>query len=72
MSTAVMPSELLPGWLRAIADWNPVSYVADAMRAANAGHVDWTATWKALLGVAVVAAITQWLVVRARRGLADE
>lgn len=71
MSTAVMPSELLPGWLRAIADWNPVSYLADAMRAANAGHVDWTATWKALVGVAVVAALTQWLVVRARRGLAE-
>ena len=72
MSTAVMPKELLPSWLRTIAEYNPVSYVADAMRAANGGHVDGAATWKALLGIAVVAAVTQVLVVRARRGVAAD
>jgi ABC-2 type transport system permease protein len=72
MSTAVMPKELLPSWLRTIAEYNPVSYVADAMRAANGGHVDGAATWKALLGIAVVTAITQLLVVRSRRGIAAE
>ena len=69
MSTAVMPGELLPDWLDAIATWNPVSYVTDAMRAGFAGDVDGVALGKAALGVASVAALTQLLVMRARAGL---
>jgi ABC-2 type transport system permease protein len=69
MSTAVMPAELLPDWLASIAEWNPISYVADAMRAANGGSVDGSATWKALVGIGVVASVTQLLVVRARRSI---
>jgi ABC-2 type transport system permease protein len=69
MSTAVMPGELLPDWLDAIATWNPVSYVTDAMRAGFAGDVDGEALGKAALGVAAVAALTQLLVMRARAGL---
>jgi ABC-2 type transport system permease protein len=69
MSTAVMPGELLPDWLDAIAAWNPVSYVTDAMRAGFAGDVDGEALGKAALGVAAVAALTQLLVMRARAGL---
>lgn len=69
MSTAVMPGELLPDWLDAIATWNPVSYVTDAMRAGFAGDVDGEALGKAAVGVAAVAALTQLLVVRARAGL---
>lgn len=65
MSTAVMPSELLPDWLAAIADYNPVSYICDAMRAAMAGDVDGAALGKAVAGTAVLAALTQVLVARA-------
>jgi ABC-2 type transport system permease protein len=72
MSTAVMPGELLPGWLDAIAGWNPVSYVTDAMRSAFAGDVDGDALAKAAAGVAAVAALTQLLVVRARAAVATE
>ena len=67
MSTAVMPGELLPGWLEAIATYNPVSYVTDAMRAAFAGDIDGEALAKAAIGVAAVAAVSQYLVVRALR-----
>lgn len=69
MSTAVMPGELLPDWLDAIATWNPVSYMTDAMRSAFAGSVDGDALGKAAVGVAAVALVTQTLVVRARAAL---
>jgi ABC-2 type transport system permease protein len=66
MSTAIMPSELLPDWLAAIADWNPVSYICDAMRAALQGEVDEGALWRALAGIGVVGLVTQVMVWRAR------
>ena len=69
MSTAVMPGELLPNWLEAIAAWNPVSHMTDAMRAGFAGDVDGEALAKAAAGVAAVTALTQFLVLRARATL---
>jgi ABC-2 type transport system permease protein len=68
-STAVMPGELLPGWLEAIATYNPLSYVTDAMRAGFAGDVDGEALWKACAGIGAVAALTQLLVIRARAAI---
>jgi ABC-2 type transport system permease protein len=70
MSTAVMPAELLPSWLASIADYNPVSYICDAMRAANAGHLDEAALAKAAAGIVALGAVTQFLVVRARAAIA--
>jgi ABC-2 type transport system permease protein len=32
MSTAFVPVQLMPGWLRTVNDWNPISYVIEAMR----------------------------------------
>lgn len=32
MSTAFVPATLMPDWLRVINDWNPISYVIEAMR----------------------------------------
>jgi ABC-2 type transport system permease protein len=69
MSTAVMPGELLPGWLDAIATYNPVSYLTDAMRAGFAGNLDGAALAKAAGGVFAVAALTQLMVVRARAAI---
>ena len=69
MSTAVMPGELLPDWLDAIATYNPVSYVTDAMRAGFAGDIDGEALGKAAAGVAVVAALSQLLVARSRSAM---
>jgi ABC-type uncharacterized transport system permease subunit len=66
---AVMPGELLPGWLDAIATYNPVSYLTDAMRAGFAGNLDGAALAKAAGGVFAVAALTQLMVVRARAAI---
>ncbi len=41
LSTAFMAADLMPGWIRAIARFNPVNWAIDASRAAMAG-TDWT------------------------------
>jgi ABC-2 type transport system permease protein len=64
MSTAFMPMDLLPHWLQAIAEYNPVSYICDAIRAGIAGDFEGGAVWRAALGIAAVQALTQALVWR--------
>jgi ABC-2 type transport system permease protein len=41
VSTALMPGELLPGWIRTLASYNPVTWAAEAGRGALGGDVDW-------------------------------
>lgn len=41
LSTAFMAAELMPGWIRAIARFNPVNWAIDASRAAMEGS-NWT------------------------------
>lgn len=41
LSTAFMAADLMPGWIRAVARFNPVNWAIDASRAAMAG-TDWT------------------------------
>lgn len=72
MSTAMVPMEMLPDWLQVIGRYNPVSYICDALRSAQAGDLDLTATEKALAGILAVAIITQILVWFAERKLARE
>jgi ABC-2 type transport system permease protein len=72
MSTALVPLEIMPNWLQDIARYNPVSYICDALRSAQVGHLDLTATEKAFVGIVVVAVFTQVLVWLAERKLARE
>jgi len=37
LSTQFVPKALLPGWVRAIAAWNPFTYMVDASRAVTTG-----------------------------------
>jgi ABC-2 type transport system permease protein len=69
MSTAMVPMKALPTWLQDIARYNPVSYICDALRYAEAGHINVASCEKALIGIAVVALLTQTLVWRAERKL---
>jgi ABC-2 type transport system permease protein len=41
LSTALMSSELLPGWMRTIAEFNPVDWAIEAGRSAVAADPDW-------------------------------
>jgi ABC-2 type transport system permease protein len=69
MSTALVPMDLLPGWLQSIAEYNPVSYICESMRAAQAGELDSDALASAFLGIGGVAIGTQSLVWLAERKL---
>lgn len=57
LSSAFMANSLMPGWMRRVADFNPVNWSLDAARGALASQPDWGTTliyggW--LLGLAVV------------------
>ena len=67
MSTSLVPMDLLPEWLQAIARYNPVSYICDSMRSATAGDFAAASTWKALLGIAIAGIFTQVLIQLASR-----
>jgi len=59
MSTAMVPADLLPGWMQAFNQWNPVTYVIEAIRTLMNTGYDWTVIGKALIGIAVVGAVLQ-------------
>lgn len=64
LSNAFVPTDTMPGWLRAFADVNPVSHVISAIRAlANDGAITADVGW-AVLGLAIVVAIFAPLAVR--------
>ncbi len=47
LSGILLPMGIAPGWLRTLADANPLEHIVDAMRALFLGHVD---TWPVILG----------------------
>jgi ABC-2 type transport system permease protein len=56
LSSAFMAESLMPGWMRAIANANPVNWALDAARGALNGDADWSAVLAPgalLLGTAV-------------------
>jgi ABC-2 type transport system permease protein len=42
LSTALMSSDLLPGWMRTVAEFNPVDWAIEAGRSAVAADPDWS------------------------------
>jgi ABC-2 type transport system permease protein len=56
-SSAYVPLETLPGWLRAVAKVNPLSYMVDATRAMVLGGPIAEHAWEALLAIAAVASL---------------
>lgn len=66
-SVAYAPREVLEGWLRAVADLNPVTRVLEASRAAELDGVTWASLWP---GVAAAALLVAVLGAFALRGLA--
>jgi ABC-2 type transport system permease protein len=57
LSSAFFPRELLSEPANSIADYNPMSFIAEAVRDPIIGSITATETLKGLLGIAIVAAI---------------
>lgn len=64
MSTAMVPTGLMPEWLQVVNDWNPISHVIEAMRALMTVGVDPDILGRAVLSIALVGivlhSITLW------------
>lgn len=69
LSTAFMAADLMPGWIRAIARFNPVNWAIDASRAAMAG-TNWTLILQNgayLIGFVLLAGVLAMLALRTYR-----
>jgi ABC-2 type transport system permease protein len=70
-STAFVPQALMPDWLRVVNDWNPVSYLIEAIRALMTTGFEWGAigTAVAMIGVlgVILQAATLWAFARLAR-----
>jgi ABC-2 type transport system permease protein len=58
LSTAVMPKEFLAPWVQEFSTYNPVSYVADAIRSLIIQGYEWALIGQAFLAILIVGAIT--------------
>jgi len=58
-STAFVPEALMPDWLRTINDYNPVSYLIEAIRSIMTVGYDWQLIGTAVLSTLVVGVILQ-------------
>ncbi len=57
MSTAFVPSSLMPDWLRIVNDWNPITFVIEAMRALMTTGFDWSAIGRAAAAILILGAV---------------
>lgn len=56
-SVAYAPRDALTGWLAHVADWNPVTYLMEASRAAELGALGWPELWPGLVALAGLLAV---------------
>jgi ABC-2 type transport system permease protein len=58
-STAFVPEALMPDWLRIVNEWNPISYLIEAIRSLMVTGYDWALIGTAVLMTAVLGLILQ-------------
>jgi ABC-2 type transport system permease protein len=66
-TTAYAPLELMQGWLREIAEHNPMTLVVDAARQGFVEGVTWSETWPGIVALAGMLALMGALSLRAMR-----
>ena len=59
MSTAFVPVALMPGWLQAVNDWNPISYVIEAMRSLMTVGFEGDVIGRALAAILILGIVLQ-------------
>ena len=63
LSTAMVPINLLPGWVQTFSKFNPVSYVADACRSLILTGFNWTEIGQAFAAILIVGVLLNGLAV---------
>lgn len=67
-SVAYAPRELQHGWLKTIADWNPVTRILEASRATELGGAAWDDVWPGLAAIALLLVVVgTWALTGLRR-----
>jgi ABC-type multidrug transport system permease subunit len=69
-TTAYAPLELMQGWLRDVAEVNPMTLVVDAVRQGFVGGISWEETWPGIVALAGMLALFGTLSLRAMRRIA--
>jgi ABC-2 type transport system permease protein len=59
MSTAFVPETMMPGWMQVVNDWNPMTFMIEAIRPLMSSGWDWGAIGRALLAMALIGAVLQ-------------
>ncbi|PYC78838.1 multidrug ABC transporter permease [Streptomyces tateyamensis] len=57
LSGVLLPLSLAPGWLRAVADWNPFYWAVEGIRALFAGHLGDASVWRSLVLVSALTVV---------------
>lgn len=70
VSSAYVPLSQLPEWMRTLATYNPLTYLADTIRGAYIGHMETRSLMIALASTLALIAIGQFLTARAERAVA--
>jgi ABC-2 type transport system permease protein len=61
VSTAFVPTTLMPAWLQALNVWNPITYLIEAIRGLMVSAYDWGLVARALLAIGILGAVLQTL-----------
>lgn len=61
LTTSFMPKKALSGWLSKVSDYNPVTYLLEALRGIITTGWDWNSLSKGLLAILLVAFVSQTL-----------
>lgn len=70
MTSLFVPQEQMTGWLAAAADYNPVTYILEALRSFIYGGWDWQVMVNAIIAIAGVGVVSIGLSLAALRGRA--
>ncbi len=68
LTSSTVPLENLTGWLAAIADYNPITYILEGMRSLLGDGWEWGEIGKAVLAILLVATVSHSLALSAMRG----
>jgi ABC-2 type transport system permease protein len=59
ISTAFVPAEVMPDWMRAVNDWNPITYLIEAIRSIMLTGYDWELIGRAVISLGILGLVLQ-------------